>query len=122
MTFLVLSALTHGGTCRHHTLLLNSCTDVGMVLFGRALMHELPDLFLVYQGKGHHMNAEARTLAGPRYLLEGHMRVGIFLRSKNTQQVNTGILPGIKSAVMASNKNACINRGDPLEPSYSADA
>lgn len=120
-TFLVLSVLTHRGTCRHHALLLDSCTDVGMVLFGQAVLHELHDLFLVYQRKGHHVHPEVRALAGPRNLLEGHVRVGIFLRNKHTRSEH-GTLPGMKTVAMASSKNVCINHRDPLEPSYSADA
>lgn len=85
LTLSVLSVLTHRGTCRHHALLLDSGADVGVVLFGQAITHELLDLFLVYQGKGYHVHPEVRALAGPRYLLEGHVRVGIFLRRKRTE-------------------------------------
>lgn len=83
-----MTGLTYRGTCRHHALLLYSRTDVGMVLSGQALLHELLDLFLVYRVKGHHVHPEVRALAGPRYLLEGHVRVGIFLTCKNTERVN----------------------------------
>lgn len=85
--FLLLLLLTHRGTGRHHALLfLSSRTDVGEVLLGQTFLRELPDLFVVYQGEGHHVHPEVRSLAGPRYLLEGHVRVGIFLR-RNTECV-----------------------------------